>query len=100
MGQLGGDFGRALVRMRPGQGRRHYHFERTEEGWSSEAVEWIHEGDGIRREWVNDGTDCDGRLTRTGTDFWDGHSLNGYGFPEWTEPEYSQRDYTAESMGY
>ena len=46
-----------------------YRSERHEEGWSSEWQQYTHEGDLVSYEWCDDGTDCDGRLTRSG----DGH---------------------------
>lgn len=46
-----------------------------EEGWSSHAEEFHHAGNGVVRHWCSDGTDCDGRLTRTGVDFAHGVEL-------------------------
>lgn len=92
--------GPVTITLRPDQTLRHHEFETTEEGWSSYSHEWFYDGTLVAREWVSDGSDCDGRLTRHNLDAWDGHTLNDHGFPEWKAGASWQRDYTAESMNY
>ncbi len=92
----------SIVRLtlRPGQVLSHETSGPTDEGWYMRGEAWHHDGDEIRREWCSDGADCDGRLSRGGTDFWDGLTLNDYGYPDWQEQNSSQRDYRAEAAGY
>jgi len=81
-----------------------------DEGWSSEMCQWTFDGVTITRSWCFDGTDCDGRLTRTGSDECRLSELAAtpdsadpdkpYQYPNWKDREQSQRDYSAESMGY
>lgn len=92
--------GEAILTLRPDQTLRRHEFFPTDEGWSSLSEEWFYDGTLVHREWVSDGTDCDGRLTRHSLDMWDGHTLNDRGFPDWQEGAAWQRDYTAESMNY
>ena len=111
---------------------------RTEEGWASESETWSYHNGFVFRESVSDGSDCDGRLTRShdsicchvnlrdkivadltcaqcGSTLHDwtkigvlecsnrahkGIKANIQLFPSWTETKSSQRDYTAEKMGY
>lgn len=61
--------GAAKLTLRPGQTLRHGTGGPTDEGWSWGETSWTHAGDEVRREWVEDGRDCDGRQTQTGTDY-------------------------------
>jgi len=85
---------------------------RHDEGWSSEWERYTLDGDTVQREWCSDGTDCDGRLSRSGEDSCPVSELATrvpYGYteenapfrlPEWREEDRSQRDYSAEAAGY
>ena len=60
-----GKEGAVKLTLKPGQILNHYHWERTDEGWSSRLDTWtFDEDDGfIYNNTVDDGRDCDGRLT-------------------------------------
>lgn len=100
----------AKLTLTPGQSIHHYRGERTDEGWRSETHVWTHEGSFIRQDWCSDGVDCDGRMTWSATgecalDRLGAHC--GYAappgtppMPDWQNIERSQRDYSAEAMGY
>lgn len=109
--------------LKPGQALKWSKSGPTEEGWSSEGftLEW--DGHELVQHWFSDGTDCDGRLSQSGSlvttpdkfyarepyraedyqryrDLY-GDSLAGVKFPEWEKfGRDRQRDYTAEAMGY
>lgn len=88
-------------------------FHRHDEGWSSETNWWHYDPDRkvIELECFSDGADCDGRFSTQVSlecpvedlaakslelaDRW-----NPPGTPDWKRVEASQRDYTAEAMGY
>ncbi len=80
----------------------------TDEGWSSFAERYTHEGDFIVRETTTDGRDCDGRLTATTLcrcplRLLYAHDCGEPGaplLPEWVRISYGQRDEYAERMGY
>jgi len=106
----GGD---VKLTLRPDQKLEHYQGGPTDEGWSSEYHSWSlgHDGSTLFREYISDGSDCDGRLTRSNiarasTDPATFHA--GYDpykdrpklFPYWTEDRAEQRDYAAEAMNY
>lgn len=101
------------ITLAPGQQVTFSTHRTTEEGWGSEAVSLTLENRVLRKEWVTDGCDCDGRLTR------DGHSsclasarakvraVRAAGetaprerYPAWQRLESWQRDEFAEKMGY
>ena len=102
--------------LKPGQEAHLYEHRYTDEGHNSESVrlsvsqyDWTL-GVAVRL----DGQDCDGRMQH----FWEAwcprhlrHESRNYGYvksprkhrenyPMWTTLDRSQRDYTAESMGY
>lgn len=103
------------ITLSPGQelswGKRWSH----EEGWSSEFTTWSYEQGHVIQESGTDGVDCDGRLstwhvtyckvedlkTREAWRGWDDR-LQGPGLPvpAWSDSKSSQRDYSAEAMGY
>ena len=95
--------------LEPGQRLSWHKGECHDEGWSSLEESWELSRDGvwIEREWVSDGTDCDGRLTRggemlakaDGSTFMD-YSGDGYFCPDWVDAAEWQRDQYAEAMGY
>jgi hypothetical protein len=92
--------------LAPGQTLRHYKWWRHEEGWSSESTEWSHRQDCVEKVSATDGTDCDGRLSTYNAlecrieNLHMGANHEGIGYPEWERMESSQRDYSAEAMGY
>ena len=99
--------------LRPGQTLEHFQGGATDEGWSSEFESWTlsDDGDELRREYVTDGSDCDGRLSHYATayastdpdSFHAGHDPYKQRpalFPYWTEASREQRDYAAEAAGY
>lgn len=107
------------ITLKPGQILRHYEAHDTEEGWDSNETIYQYDGDRVTCETINDGTDCDGRLTRHATYTMDGltsrevereqsaleyrygvKSSDHYPVANWKEIANGQRDYTAESMGY
>jgi hypothetical protein len=98
------------VTIKPGEFIEEYESGRTEEGWHSEATIWTNDGTHVVREYTSCGSDCDGRLDRYGVDqcpldelreekpyHCDDPSIR---MPRWQDREESQRDYSAEAMGY
>ena len=111
--------GPVKLTLRPGQSLTAHAARRTDEGWSSETDTWTHDYDRIARESGTDGVDCDGRLSRECTCEAKLHELaqtdpyvsdcasraerdaySGVLFPYWDRVNASQRDYSAEAMGY
>lgn len=87
----------------------------TDEGYSYFRTTYTLETDAdgqpaVIREWEDDGRDCDGRLTRYGTDYAllselkAGNESEGFDFvlnyPLWHKISSRQRDEYAEMMGY
>jgi len=88
--------------LKPGQVLRWRKSWEHEEGWSTRCEEFEHEGGQVRWLTVDDGRDCDGRLTRT-TEFFcalTGLKAGDEGLPAWEPGESRQRDYRAEAAGY
>jgi len=52
-----------VLTLRPGQSLCWHSSGLTDEGWSSETEEWRHEGTHLECTCIEDGQDCDGRLT-------------------------------------
>ncbi len=86
-------------------------FEYTDEGWSSTDEYIYRTGMAIYLYVVNDGRDCDGRLTREWSGKSEGKDLHCVRRPhgkKWGPKRLAlfdtilscQRDFTAESMGY
>jgi len=79
-----------------------------DEGWWRQAAVFELESGIVERLIVDDGVDCDGRLTRHRSSYCTIDRLraacNPYRpdvpFPAWTDAESGQRDYSAEAMGY
>lgn len=109
--------GPVKLTLRPGQSLRWWQGGPCDEGWSSESETWTLDEDEnvLRREWCNDGSDCDGRLTRYGECeanldelfvvepyFSDDEQglWEGVKYPDWQRVSAGQRDQYAESMGY
>lgn len=102
------------ITLKPGQTLHWRQAHQTDEGWSSEEHTWSYVADPlvphVLNEYVNDGRDCDGRLTR----FTDSECLldllqagnESYAidppvrYPAWQKVGSSQRDYAAEAAGY
>ncbi len=86
-----------------------YEWSRTDEGWSSTLDRYTRNGDTVTGETIHDGKDCDGRLTQIYegvSHYWQLKSYVYDGIPAdvrlpvWDKTEASQRDYSAEAMGY
>jgi hypothetical protein len=100
--------GAVLIKLAAGQTVRHFHAYSTDEGWGSETTSYYFDGRTIECAWSTDGRDCDGRMTRGGLTYCPasqaqaGYHDAEYGitFPAWQEGESTQRDYSAEAMGY
>ena len=95
--------------LHPGESRTHATFSRHDEGWSSSVTEWEFDGEYVRRRYMNDGVDCDGRMMRVYESechlFRLRSRINTQGdeiiwCPEWERLGASQRDYSAEAAGY
>jgi len=97
-----------LVRITLEKGKPLHHNEAhaTDEGWSATGQRWEYDGERVTCSQVTDGVDCDGRMTSyqevscpVGL-LHAGEVIDGHRFPRWQKDGSSQRDYTAESMGY
>ncbi len=111
---VNGDF--VKLCLKPGQSITHSHGGPTEEGYSWESHRWQHVGDGVAMLMQSDARDCDGRISHESAYFAplfqlhdsprilpvDGMTgqLHLIAMPLWTEQNSSQRDYSAEAMGY
>ncbi len=112
--------------LKPGQSLHYESGGDTDEGWCFEYTDWTYtvEADGpyVTREWCQEARDCDGRIDRTTTH---GCPVDGLcvicdsacieevveigpteddalfvAYPMWNKLECSQRDRSAEAMGY
>lgn len=78
----------------------------NEEGYSYSSTVLRREGNVVYREIANISCDCDGRFDCFCKQECSINQLSafevddGIMVPDWREIDYSQRDYTAESMGY
>jgi hypothetical protein len=96
------------IKLREGQKVWHHFYAPTDEGFTSETNQWTFDGERVFCEWYTNGRDCDGRLEQFGETFFFAdevkgghHDLDeGIKFPRWRELAHSQRDHTAEAMGY
>jgi hypothetical protein len=97
-----------LIKIKRGQTLRHSRGGPTDEGWHRSSHVWHFDGEKVTCESVSDGADCDGRLTRYSMSECPISKLRaGYvdtveciAFPAWEPVDESQRDYSAEAMGY
>lgn len=102
--------GPVKITLKPGQTLFWCDFGQTDEGWYAYYVTWEHEGDKVVCSTMNDGRDCDGRVTHYHTsqcpldelaagavDF---EGRPGVAYPHWQEVSFFQRDEHAEMMGY
>lgn len=112
-----GPDGWVKLTLKPGQSLTHKSGGPHEEGWSYTDITWQHQGTYLATDQVTNSRDCDGRLDRyweaTATKlepYYDHHDpkTNEYqqsgtlvgDRPVWEEESASQRDHTAEAMGY
>lgn len=86
-----------------------YQRTRTDEGWASIFERYTRQGDVVAVESVDDGRDCDGRLTQAHegiAHYWQlkAHTYDGIPtdvrMPKWDKVKSGQRDEYAEAMGY
>lgn len=95
-----------LIKMRAGQTLSHTSGGPTDEGWHRDVDVWHFDGRTVFHNWCSDGVDCDGRLMQNGKCYFDaaeafaGNECDGVRFPAWQQGEHSQRDFSAEAMGY
>lgn len=96
------------IKLNPGQTLYHSHGGPTDEGYSRTSEAYTFDGRMVATEWQVDARDCDGRMTHTGSSYCAVDKLAagyvdaeaGVAFPAWESGEGSQRDYSAEAMGY
>ncbi len=100
--------------LRPGQELRFGLWVSTDEGFAAEYWHYEHDGDQLVAHVVDDGRDCDGRLTRCNTyhcpltdlqrnpafDRPDSAENDGIYLPDWRRGDSSQCDEYAEAAGY
>ena len=106
--------------LRVGKPINLYAYQTTEEGWNSDKESiTLHEDGSVTLEHVNDGRDCDGRMTRGAEYIMDGFTrteveveqsailvksgvrvYNSFQIPYWKEASSHQRDEYAEAAGY
>lgn len=92
--------------LKPGQELRCFRSWRHDEGWSSLYREWEHDGDEILHREIEDGTDCDGHITRAGYYFCDvrdlhrGSTVDGITYPAWELESRDINDRFARQAGY
>lgn len=97
------------ITLRKGQTLTHSHGGRTDEGYSWETNSWHFDGATVYAATATDARDCDGRITHDATATCPVDELD-HGFveqdlpfiayPNWTPHKASQRDFSAEAMGY
>lgn len=90
--------GHVFMTLAPGQTRYHTSGGQTEEGYSYSAMAWSYDGAVLSCECTTDARDCDGRLTAYND--YQATELDENRQPVWERVDSSQRDYTAEAMGY
>lgn len=111
------------ITLRPGQTLTHFVGGPTDEGWHMDSESWSHDGEYIERVCISDGSDCDGRLTRSTvlradintlaeipckeykTVYYPGFCRDepvecGFSRPDWYEVDSSQYDQFAQAMNY
>ena len=100
--------GLVRIKLNVGQTLGHSYGGPTDEGYSRHSEMYTFDGRTVAVQWHVDARDCDGRMTRTGSTYCPiGKLAAGYvdvenkvTFPAWESSEGSQRDYSAEAMGY
>jgi len=95
------------LKLNVGQTVTHRSGGLTDEGWYLEVNTYSYDGRFVERQWFNDDVDCDGRLIRRGSSYCHVHGLasgyrdeDGIAYPDWTQLDSRQRDYSAEDMNY
>lgn len=98
--------GPVLLKLRQGQTLAHVEGGPTDEGYSYTAVQFEFDGATVIRRETTRAQDCDGRIDRCSdaicpvVDLAAGGDLDGVRYPAWQWADSSQRDYSAEAMGY
>lgn len=101
--------GLVKIKLRQGQCVHHSYGGPTDEGYSYTGETWWWDGDRVVSEFTTRSQDCDGRMDYHGRAECPTFSLNhgfsdpenpGVRFPRWNDLRQSQRDYSAEAMGY
>lgn len=97
------------ITLRPDQSLSWSQRSATDEGWSAEFCTWTFENGRVIAECGTDGVDCDGRMSHFTTVECRVFRLNkglrdtvcaDVTYPAWQSVDESQRDYSAEAMGY
>ncbi|MGZ8432802.1 MAG: hypothetical protein ACXWYM_00010 [Candidatus Binatia bacterium] len=90
------------ITLKPGQAIQWHNFFYTDEGWEHEVVILSFHGGVVRKEWKNQGRDCDGMLTRGGVLVGEKTRAGENGLPimDWDKEDHWQSDEYAEAMGY
>lgn len=87
------------ITLHPGQTINHYSCRPADEGSVHTLLSY--DLDGFLHVTIHkEGTDCDGRSSRTVSAEANIIDCTEDGKPIWCTPSYSQRDYTAEAAGY
>lgn len=92
--------------LAPGGSASHSYTELTDDGYLHIGEAFEFDGERLTCDWHSDARDCDGRLTRTGAAWTTPADARAYpdnagvAWPMWHEEPSSQRDYSAEAMGY
>lgn len=95
---INGDW--VTITLMPGRELQWERGEQTDEGWSMTGYSWLLEGGMICRSIVDDGADCDGRLTRYNMSMARIEEIDSDKRCQWHSVEETQRDYAAEAAGY
>ena len=94
------------ITLAPGGSVSHSYTAPTDEGYQHTAEAFEYDGERLTLDWYSDGRDCDGRLTRSGVSWTTPAQARAYldadgiAWPMWQHGRSSQRDYSAEAMGY
>ena len=101
---------RVKLTLKDGQMIRHGYSYPTEEGFHAEYHEWRYWDGVVTLSRETDGRDCDGRLSTHAEFFCAVGDLKAalssdeggeiFQVPKWQKGKASQRDYSAEAMGY
>ncbi len=101
--------GPVRIKLNNGQTLWHRYGRLTDEGWYSESNIWSFDGARVLNECIQDGRDCDGRIEHVSTCICPLDKLAagyatpdepGIQYPRWKDVCRSQRDHSAEAMGY
>ena len=89
-----------MLTLRDGQSLSWQYGEATDEGWTAVGYLWTLRGGNLYCEIVNDGCDCDGRLTQCAQLWARLEEIPASRWPNWTVVDQHQSDQFAEAMGY